>query len=92
MGVGGRWRWGGGGKVEMGGGGGKPYIHTHKHTKYCVVRFNVIIHEMFLLFLVHFFFRGGGGNNLLISASLVEMWCQPIMTESGTMYTILIIF
>ena len=68
--VGGRWRWGGGGdggwgEMEMGGGGGKPYIHTIKHTKYCVVRFNVIIHEMFLLFLVDFFFRGGGGTILL---------------------------
>ena len=53
---------GGGGEVEMGGGGGKPYIHTRKHTKYGVVRFNVLIHEMLLLFFVDFFFWGGGGE------------------------------
>ena len=52
---------GGGREVEMGGGGGKPYIHTHKHTKYCVVRFNVLIHEM-MLFFVDFFLLGGGGG------------------------------
>ena len=91
MGGGGEVEMGGGREVEMGGGGGKPHIHTHKHTKYCVVRFNVLIHEMLLLFFVDFFF-GGGGNNPLISASLVEIWCQPIMTESGTVCTILIIF
>ena len=60
MGGGGEVEMGGGGEVEMGGGGEKPYIHTHKHTKYCVVRFNVLIHEMLLLFLVHFIFWGGG--------------------------------
>ena len=93
----GGWGEGGDGGWEGGGDGGwrGETIHTHKHTKYCVVRFNVLIHEMLLFFVdFFFFFFWGGGNNPLISASLVEMWCQPIMimTESGTMCTILIIF
>ena len=39
-------------------------------TKYCVVRFNVLIHEMLFLFFFCFFlffFGGGGGGTILLS-------------------------
>ena len=64
----GGWRMGDGGWVggiDGGwGGGGDGGNHIYTPTKYCVVRFNVLIHEMLLLFFVDFFL-GEGGTILL---------------------------
>ena len=55
---------GGGGGVDgrWAGVGNHMYTPTNTPTKYCVVRFNVLIHEMLLLLLLLLLLFLGGGT------------------------------
>ena len=66
----------GGGDGGWGGVGNHMYTPTNTPTKYCVVRFNVLIHEMLLLFV---FFLGGGGEHSLDFLPLIKSDCCILM-------------